>query len=235
MASCGSTRKMEGTGKVNAQNRKTETKLRMHAEAAAVKNLAFVQKVADNQVYAKNIVGNMTFNLQAGGKDITVPGKLQHAQGRGNSHPALYSYPGSEVGRIWSLPLTMCSSSTACTRNISRQTIRRWISCKKQGINFYSLQALFWNQLLVPGVKKVSDSDLKKFDANLDETGENVPVTIKYGNMSYTWKASRSSGRITEANVMYKDSRHRAHLRDQHPVCQLQERRRKDVPSLSAA
>ena len=76
---------------------------------------------------------------------------------------------------------------------------------KKQGINFYSLQALFWNQLLVPGVKKVSDSDLKKFSANLDETAENVPVSIRYGNMSYQWKANRNSGRIAEANVTYKD------------------------------
>ena len=76
MASCGSTKKMEGTGKVNAQNRKTETKAADAAEVASMKNLAFVQKVADNQVYAKNIVGNMTFNLQAAGKDITVPGKL---------------------------------------------------------------------------------------------------------------------------------------------------------------
>ena len=65
MASCGSTKKMEGTGKVNAQNKKTETKAAEAEKAAAIRNLAYVQKVADNQVYAKNIVGNMTFNLQA--------------------------------------------------------------------------------------------------------------------------------------------------------------------------
>ena len=76
---------------------------------------------------------------------------------------------------------------------------------QKQGINFYSLQALFWNQLLVPGVKKVSDSDLKKFSANLDETGDNVPVAIRYGNMNYQWKTYRNNGRITEANVTYKN------------------------------
>lgn len=54
-------------------------------------------------------------------------------------------------------------------------------------------------------MKKVSDSDLKKFSANLDETGENVPVSIRYGNMNYQWKANRNSGRIAEANVTYKD------------------------------
>ena len=42
MASCGSTKKMEGTGKANAQNRKTETKAADAAEVASMKNLAFV-------------------------------------------------------------------------------------------------------------------------------------------------------------------------------------------------
>ena len=37
MASCGSTRKMEGTGKVNAQNRKTETKAADAAEVASMR------------------------------------------------------------------------------------------------------------------------------------------------------------------------------------------------------
>ena len=42
---------------------------------------------------------------------------------------------------------------------------------KKQGISFYSLQALFWNQLLLPGERTVKESDLKKFDARLDVAG----------------------------------------------------------------
>lgn len=72
-------------------------------------------------------------------------------------------------------------------------------------MSFYSLQALFWNQLLVPGTKKVTDADLKKFSANLDAVGENVPVALQYGKLNYTWTANRNSGRITEANVVYQD------------------------------
>ena len=206
MASCGSTKKMEGTGKVNAQNRKTETKAADAAEVASMKNLAFVQKVADNQVYAKNIVGNMTFNLQAAGKDITVPGKLSMRKDEVIRIQLFIPILGSEVGRLEFTP-----NYVLIVDRMHKEYIKADYTqvdfLKKQGINFYSLQALFWNQLLVPGVQKVSESDLKKFDANLDETGENVPISIKYGSMSYTWKASRSSGRITEANVMYKDSR----------------------------
>ena len=202
MASCGSTKKMEGTGKVNAQN--TETKAADAAEAASVKNLAFVQKVADNQVYAKNIVGNMTFNLQAAGKDITVPGKLSMRKDEVIRIQLFIPILGSEVGRLEFTP-----NYVLIVDRMHKEYIKADYTqvdfLKKQGINFYSLQALFWNQLLVPGVKKVSDSDLKKFSANLDETAENVPVSIRYGNMNYQWKANRNSGRIAEANVTYKD------------------------------
>ena len=55
----------------------------------------------------------------------------------------------------------------------------------KQGISFYSLQALFWNQLLLPGERTVKESDLKKFDARLDVAGDAVPVSFRNGNMTY--------------------------------------------------
>ena len=172
MASCGTTKKMEGAGKVNANDKKTEAKAE---QSAALRNLAFVQKVSDNQVYTNNIVGNMNFNLQAADKDITVPGKL--------------SMRKDEVIR----------------KEYIKADYTQVDFLKKQGVNFYSLQALFWNQLLVPGTKKVTDADLKKFSANLDAVGENVPVALQYGKLNYTWTANRNSGRITEANVVYQD------------------------------
>lgn len=45
----------------------------------AVRKLTFVQKVYDNQVYARNIVGDMSFHIQAGNKEITVPGEIGRA------------------------------------------------------------------------------------------------------------------------------------------------------------
>ena len=154
MASCGSTKKMEGTGKVNAQNRKTETKAADAAEVASMKNLAFVQKVAGNQVYAKNIVGNMTFNLQAAGKDITVPGKLSMRKDEVIRIQLFIPILGSEVGRLEFTP-----NYVLIVDRLHKEYIKADYTqvdfLKKQGINFYSLQALFWKQLLVPGVKKV--------------------------------------------------------------------------------
>ena len=201
MASCGTTKKMEGAGKVNANDKKTETKAE---QSAALRNLAFVQKVLDNQVYTNNIVGNMNFNLQAADKDITVPGKLSMRKDEVIRIQLMIPILGTEVGRLEFTP-----NYVLIIDRLHKEYIKADYTqvdfLKKQGVNFYSLQALFWNQLLVPGTKKVTDADLKKFSANLDAVGENVPVALQYGKLNYTWTANRNSGRITEANVVYQD------------------------------
>ena len=180
MASCGTTKKMEGAGKVNANDKKTETKAE---QSAALRNLAFVQKVSDNQVYTNNIVGNMNFNLQAADKDITVPGKLSMRKDEVIRIQLFIPILGTEVGRLEFTP-----SYVLIIDRLHKEYIKADYTqvdfLKKQGVNFYSLQALFWNQLLVPGTKKVTDADLKKFSANLDAVGENVPVALQYGKLN---------------------------------------------------
>lgn len=202
VASCGTTKNMEGTtSKSNSIEKKNETRIE---QPAVLQSQSFVQKVADNQVYANNIVGNMNFNLQAADKDITVPGKLSMRKDEVIRLQLFIPILGTEVGRLEFTP-----SYVLIIDRIHKEYIKADYTqvdfLKKQGVNFYSLQALFWNQLLVPGTKKMTDSDLKKFSADLGGEGDNVPVTIQYGNMSYTWTANRNTGRITEANVAYKE------------------------------
>ena len=74
---------------------------------------------------------------------------------------------------------------------------------RDNGLNFYSLQALFWNQLLLPGVERVGEGDLQKFQVNLDGAGEKVPVILKNGNISFVWNTTRSNARIGDAEVTY--------------------------------
>ena len=190
LASCGTSKLAQGSGKVETGKPQTaSTKASNVQQSEAVKKLTFVQKVSDNQVYAKNIVGSMSFNLQAGGKDITVPGKLSMRKDEVIRIQLFIPILGTEVGRLEFTPNYV-------------------LIVDKQGISFYSLQALFWNQLLLPGVQKVSESDLKKFDANLNAAGDVVPVTIQNGNMTYTWQAAKTTGRITSADVLYKSGQY---------------------------
>ena len=77
LGSCGTSKNLQGSGSTSASHQKENaTKGSDSRQSETLRKLAFVQKVSDNQVYTRNIVGNMSFTLQAGDNDITVPGKL---------------------------------------------------------------------------------------------------------------------------------------------------------------
>ena len=206
LGSCGTSKNLQGAGSSSAsQQKENATKGSDSHQSETLKKLAFVQKVSDNQVYTKNIVGNMSFNLQAGDKDVTVPGKLSMRKDEIIRIQLFIPILGTEVGRLEFTP-----DHVLIIDRLHKEYIKADYTqvdfLKKQGISFYSLQALFWNQLLLPGERTVKQSDLKKFDATLDVAGDNVPVSFKNGNMTYSWSANRTTGRITAADVVYKST-----------------------------
>ena len=202
LASCG-TSKLAQNNASAGQKQNTETRVSDNQQSEAVKKLTFVQKVYDNQVYTKNIVGNASLEIKAAGKDISLPGALRMRKDEVIRLQLFIPLLGTEVGRLEFTP-----NYVLIIDRLHKEYIKADYNqvdfLKRQGINFYSLQALFWNQLLVPGNQKVAESDLKKFDANLAAEGDVVPVSLQNGNMSYQWNANRTNGRIGEAVVTYQ-------------------------------
>lgn len=202
LGACGTKKVVEGNGSTSTSQSQNANSSRGH-QSEALKKLTFVQKVSDNQVYSKNIVGNMSFSLQMGSKDISVSGALRMRKDQVIRIQLFIPILGTEVGRLEFTP-----DYVLIIDRLHKEYIKADYNqvdfLKKQGVNFYSLQALFWNQLLLPGNQRVSESDLKKFDADLDAAGDVVPVTFKQGNMTYAWGADRNTGRILQSDVKYK-------------------------------
>lgn len=205
LAACGTKKAMVSTG---TPAPKTEEKT--GANTMALQKLAFVQKVSDNQVYVKNIVGSISFNIKSGSKNITAPGSLRMRKDEVIRIQLFVPLLGSEVGRVEFTP-----EYVLIIDRIHKEYIKADYTqldfLKKNGLNFYSLQALFWNQLLMPGAKKVTESDLKRYDVNFNIT-PNHPVTLNNDNISYLWSADAKSGRINEANVTYTNSKKEASI-----------------------
>ncbi len=174
---------------------------------AAQQQLAFVQKVSDQKVYAKNIVASLSFTASMDGKNITVPGALRMRRDQVIRLQLFVPIIGTEVGRLEFTP-----DYVLVIDRLHKQYVKGDYNqldfLRNNGLNFYSLQALFWNQLMLPGTNRVSEGDLEKFSVNLDETGQNVPVSLKNGNLSFVWKANRNSGQISEAVVAYSSASH---------------------------
>ena len=73
---------------------------------------------------------------------------------------------------------------------------------KNNGLNFYSLQALFWNELFLPGNNQLTVNMLDKFDSE-SSAGPQRKVKVKSGNLNFEWDTTAATGRIDAANVAY--------------------------------
>lgn len=185
-----------------------------NAEATAKKQmLQFVQKVSDKALYQNNVVSDLSFTLNTGSKNITVPGTLRMRKDEVIRLQLLVPILRSEVGRI-----EFTKDYVLFIDRIHKQYVKASYNdvafLRDNGINFYSLQALFWNQLFVPRQQRVGESSLTQFAADLTALQSPnkaiVPVTLKDGKMTYKWLAESLSGLITQAEAKYVSPTHGA-------------------------
>lgn len=195
LASCGAKKSLV------KDNATVPTTLATHKHAEEMQ-LAFVQKVSDQKVYAKNIVSGLSFTANMDGKSITLPGALRMRRDQVIRLQIFIPYIGTEAARIEFTP-----DYVLVVDRLHKQYVKGDYNqldfLRNNGLSFYSLQALFWNQLMLPGTNRVSEGDLEKFDVNLDGMGQNVPIMLKNGNLAFTWQANRNSGLIAQAVVAY--------------------------------
>ena len=166
-------------------------------------SLTYVQKVYDQQVYVQNMVSDMSFRATAGDKTVSVPGALRMRRDKVIRLQLFIPIIGSEVGRLEFTP-----DYVLVVDRIHKQYIKGDYNqldfLRENGLNFYSLQALFWNQLLIPGAVRVGEGDLSKFKVSLNEMGEKIPVSLKNKNILYRWDTNRSNARIEKTEVVYE-------------------------------
>ncbi|MBR5657357.1 MAG: DUF4292 domain-containing protein [Prevotella sp.] len=177
-----------------------------NAEALAAARVAFVKKVCANQVDVQNIVGDMKFNVKSGSKDITVPGSVHMRKNQVIRLQLFVPILGSEVGRLEFTPDYVLIIDRMHKEYVQAD-YNQLDFLKNNGLTFYSLQALFWNELTIPGSKTVSTADMGKFDLTLNGA-TTIPVRLKNGNMNWLWNVVAADGRISSANVSYASSNH---------------------------
>lgn len=173
--------------------------------------LQFVQKVADRALYQRNLVADLSFTLNNGSKNISVPGILRMRKDEVVRIQLLVPIIRSEVGRI-----EFTKNYVLFIDRMHKQYVKASYNevafLKDNGINFYTLQALFWNQLFIPGKQRVGENQLETFNVNLTTVQSPnqayVPITLKDGRMDYKWMAESFSGLIGKAEVKYTSTEH---------------------------
>ena len=164
------------------------------ATTPAGSGLAFVQQVADQSLYQKNITGNMTFSIQAGSVNHKLGGALHMRRDEVIRLQVVAPILPVEIGRIEFTPDYVL-------------VVDRW---HKEYIkaDYNQLAFLKENGLLMPGRQKVGEGDLGKYYVDTSVQGSTLPVSLSQGKLSFCWNAGRTDHKIHSAIVTYGGSGH---------------------------
>lgn len=165
----------------------------------------FAGRVSDNASNAQSIVASIDFAVGDGTHDITVDGKLRMKRDE-VIRINLTALGLMEVGVLEFTPEYVMIIDRIHTEYV-KAAYSDVDFLAKNGISFYSLQALFWNELFVPGEKKVSESLLRNFDVTFNKGADNK-IELKKDAMTFAWTASEKDARINSADVTYSSQSH---------------------------
>ena len=168
----------------------------------ALKKNQFAEKVLDHAVYVDNITSKIDFTINTGSKEISVSGKIQMRRDDVIRIQLSVPFLGMEAGR-----LEFTKDYVMIVDRIHTEYVKGDYNkvdfLKHNGLDFYALQALFWNQLYIPGEQKVTQKLLSAFVVDLKEKQENSTLSLKRDNMSYAWQAENATGLIKQVDVQY--------------------------------
>ncbi len=193
-AACGSSRQVANT------NTTTTKQATVKSDNTANQALSYVRKVNDNAVYANNIVSKIDFTLNAMGKDISVSGKLYM---RKNEVVRIQLTPFGlmEVGRLEFTP-----DYVLLINRLEKEYVKATYSdldfLKANGLDFYALQSLFWNELFQPAKRSLADADLADFKTDMNEQPERH-ITLTANKLFFDWKTNVSKAQIDETVITY--------------------------------
>ena len=186
VAGCGSTRKVVNETP-NAQ--------------VAVQKQEFLQKVSDNAQHARFITSKVKFSVEVGAQQLTLTGNLKMKRDD-VIRLQLMAFGFVEAGR-----LEFTKEYVLIMDRINKQYLKvpyqQLDFLRNSGLDFYALQALFWNELFQPGKTRMTDEMLKSYTTDL--AADDAVISMENGKLSYRWLADKSSALVKMANILYKD------------------------------
>lgn len=195
-AACGSKKNLVTENKIGNNTVNTiNTGSATTPSEAKVSNSTYLAKVINNASTQNAMVANIDFNLKSGKKDITVDGKLSMKRGE-VVRIQLTPMGLMEVGR-----LEFTKDSVLIMDRIHKQYLKSSYDqvsfLKNNGIDFNALQALFWNQLFLPGEKSLGEKQLDAFKV------EGTNISYQKGKMDYLWKTDKEVEQLISALATY--------------------------------
>ena len=170
-------------------------------KADTLQKQAFLQKVNDNAQHARFITSKVKFGVEVGNRQMTLTGNLKMKRDD-VIRLQLMAFGFVEAGR-----LEFTKEYVLIMDRINKLYLKvpyaQLDFLRNSSIDFYVLQALFWNELFQPGKLKVTDEALKSYKTEVGV--DDAVISLEEGKMSYRWLAENGTARVKMANIMYND------------------------------
>ena len=167
-----------------------------------MENVAILDKVTNNAQSAQFVTSKLKFSVEYGSQQMSLTGNLKMKRDD-VIQMQLMAFGFVEAGR-----LEFTKDYVLIIDRINKQYLKvpyNYVDfLRNSGINFYTLQALFWNELFKPGQQAVDKNTLNKYTTTID--GDDAIISLEEGKMNYSWLTNKQSGRIKMTNISYRDT-----------------------------
>ena len=164
----------------------------------------FVSNVWDNAQTGRFFTSKVKFSMEVGPQKLTLTGNLKMRR-QDVIRLQLMAFGFVEAGRI-----EMTKEYVLIMDRINKQYIKvPWVSVdflRNTGINFNTIQSLFWNELFVPeGMNFDKPKEKGSGPYNVVESGDDMILSLEGSKLDYSWLAKKKTAQIEMANIQYKD------------------------------
>lgn len=163
----------------------------------------FLLKVKNNTVQKMFVTSKLKFTVEMGDRKMTLTGNMRMKRDD-VIQLQLMAFGFVEAGR-----LEFTNDYVLVMDRVNKQYLktpyRNVAFLRNSGINFHTLQALFWNELFLPGQEGVDSTMFQRFATT--RGGDEVIISLEEegSKMNYSWLANDKTGQIKMANIAYRD------------------------------
>lgn len=163
----------------------------------------FLQKVQENTVQKMFVTSKLKFTVELGDQKMTLTGNLRMKRDD-VIMMQLMAFGFVEAGRL-EFTKDYVLIMDRVNKQYLKTSYRNVAFLRNSGINFHTLQSLFWNELFLPGQEDVDSTMFQRFVTT--RGGEECIINFEEegSKMNYSWLVNEMSGQIKMANIAYRD------------------------------
>ena len=159
-----------------------------------------LEKMAENAQSVRFITSKVKFSLEVGSHQMSLTGNLKMKRDD-VIRLQLMAFGFVEAGR-----LEFSKDYVLIMDRINKQYLKVPYAhldfLRNNGIDFYVLQAMFWNEVYTPDKKNPLHKN-KALKTSLED--ENMVISIENEKLSYRWLADKQTAQVKMSNIMYRD------------------------------